>query len=62
MNNNSIYKILGCVAIIGNILFCLWLLFNGMDEGWKASPMQMVSYVCLICLLIVNSVLILRKK
>lgn len=55
-------KSLRYLAIIGNILFALWVLFNGMDEGWKATPMQSVSYIALLTLLALNSYLVYRKQ
>lgn len=50
------------LAILGNILFIGWLFYNGVDEGFKASPMQLTSYLSLTGLLILNSYLLTRKK
>jgi hypothetical protein len=57
----SFYTLLTYLAVAGNILFVLWLLFNGMDEGWKATPYQIMSYLGLTFLLALNTYLILRK-
>jgi hypothetical protein len=56
------YKYLRYATIIGNILFMSWIISNGIDEGFKATPMQAVSYITLITLLILNSVIIYRGK
>ena len=62
MDKNDIYNFFKTIAIIGNILFILWMLYNGMDEGFKAGPVELVSIVGLIGLLILNTILIARKK
>ncbi len=56
------FKNLRLVALLGNGLFVLWLLWNGINEGFKATPMQLVSYIALICLLFFNSILLYLKK
>ena len=43
------------LAIAGNILFILWILFNAMDSGWKGTVYQILSAVVLIALLLVNT-------
>lgn len=50
------------VAILGNILFILWMTYNGIDEGFRGTPYQILSYAGLTALLILNSVLLLRKE
>lgn len=51
------------IIVLGNTLFILWMLYNGIDEGFTGSTgPEVVSYICLTMLLIVNSVLILRKN
>ncbi len=50
------------IAIAGNVLFILWLLYNGIDKGFKATNAQLVSYVTLISLLILNIFIVWRKK
>jgi hypothetical protein len=49
------------LAVAGNSLFILWLLYNGMDEGWRGSPYQIVSYIALVFLLLLNSALLFYK-
>lgn len=49
-------------AIAGNILFILWILYNGIDEGFKGTVYGIVSYVGLILLLAINSILLKVKN
>jgi hypothetical protein len=58
---SELHKSLGYIAVLGNILFILWLLYNGIDEGFKATPYQLMSYIGLTLLLILNSYLVLRR-
>jgi hypothetical protein len=62
MNKDCSYNALRYIATIGNVLLILWMLYNGMDEGWNASPVQIASYVFLFLLLALNSALLWRKK
>lgn len=56
-------KILAYIVLFGNILFILWMLYNAMDEGFTgATGPEIASYIGLTILLILNSVLILRKN
>jgi hypothetical protein len=50
------------LAILGNILFILWITYNGIDEGFKATAAQRVSYISLILLLCVNIALVYRRQ
>jgi hypothetical protein len=50
------------VAIIGNILLVVWILFNGMDSGWSATPVQLVAYSSLVILLGLNTYIVSRSK
>lgn len=61
MNKTYIYKILKYLAIFGNTVFVLWILYNGIDEGFKGTPIQIVVYLALISLLILNTVIIYRE-
>jgi hypothetical protein len=60
MKTNSLLQPLKYLAVAGNILFVLWLLYNGIDEGFRASAYQLMSYVGLT-LLALNSVLLFAK-
>lgn len=47
-------KLLRHLATIGNVVFILWMLYNGIDEGFKAPRAQIISILTLIILLILN--------
>lgn len=47
------------VAIAGNILFALWILYNGVNEGFRGTPVEIVSYVGLVVLLPLNAILLI---
>ncbi len=57
-----IIKFLRYLVIIGNGVFVLWILYNGMEEGFKANPVQIVSYLSLIFLLILNTFFLFRSQ
>ena len=43
------------IAIGVNALYILWMIYNGIDEGFQAaSIVQMVSAIGMICLLVLN--------
>jgi hypothetical protein len=50
------------VAILGNIMFILWITYNGIDEGFKGTVYQKLSYIGLVSLLILNIGLLYHKK
>jgi len=51
------------VVAIGNILFILWILYNGIDEGFKdILNLHGIIPIGLAVLLAFNTVLILRSK
>lgn len=49
-------------TVAGNALFVLWVTYNGIDEGFKGTLPEKISYITLIGLLTTNVFLILRKK
>ena len=57
----ALHELLTYAAVAGNGLFILWMLYNGMDEGWHATPYQLLSYAGLTFLLILNTYLVLRR-
>ncbi len=57
----SLSSFLKYCALAGNILFILWLLYNGIDEGFRATPYQLMSYVGLTLLLLLDSVLLFAR-
>lgn len=54
----EMYKLLRCAAILGNVAYVLWILYNGIDEGFNATPVHVASYIGILLLLILNSVLL----
>ena len=49
-------------AVTGNILFMLWITYNGINESFSGTLPEKVSYIGLMILLILNSYLLLRKR
>jgi hypothetical protein len=49
------------LALTGNTLFVLWLLYNGMNEGWRGTTPEIASYILLVFLLLLNSALLFYK-
>jgi len=45
---------LGWLAVAGNIVFILWITFNAIDEGFRGTPPQVVSWIVLDTLLILR--------
>ncbi|HXR50272.1 MAG TPA: hypothetical protein VN778_04580 [Verrucomicrobiae bacterium] len=56
MNSVSARIVLVKLLIAGDVLFILWILYNGMDSGWQATPLQLVVYIALIALLSLSSI------
>ena len=61
MKNSETYNLLRYIVIFGNILFILWILYNGINEGFRATIYQKISYFGLITLLVLNSILVYDK-
>jgi hypothetical protein len=49
-------------AIAGDGVFVLWILRNGIDEGFRGTPPEIASYVALILLLALNATLVYRAR
>ena len=50
---------LTALAVMGNILFILWMTYNVIDSHFAGTIYQKISYIGLMGLLIVNSCLLL---
>ncbi len=59
---SPLLMILKTGAVAGNFLFILWMLYNAVSSGFRGTVYEIISYVTLIFLLIVNSILILSKN
>ena len=55
-------ELLTKAAIAGNILFVIWILYNGINEGFQGTMIEKLSYIILIGLLVINSFLIIRNR
>lgn len=49
------------IAIAGNILYILWILYNAIDEGFNARPLEKIVLSGLLMLLVTNTAVILSK-
>jgi hypothetical protein len=50
------YNLLRYLAVAGNIVFVLWILYNGIEEGFQATaPLQILLYIGMLILLSVNA-------
>jgi len=58
---SRVIKLLSLTAVAGNILFVLWILFNGINEGFQGTLIEKVSYITLTGLLATNAFLLLRR-
>ena len=58
---SPIIELLSWLAIAGNILFVLWILYNGVNESFQGTKIEKISYITLMGLLAVNVFLLLRK-
>ena len=47
-------------AIVGDGVFVLWVLRNGLEQGFRGTPVELASSLGLIVLLILNAVLLAR--
>jgi hypothetical protein len=62
MDKNNIYRILRYGAVSGNAVYFLWVLRNGINEGFrKIGTVQGVALCGLMVLLILNIVLLTRR-
>ena len=62
MTKNLVFSLLRIAAIAGNVVFILWITYNGIDEGFKGTLPEIASYIGLTSLLILNIVLLSVKK
>jgi hypothetical protein len=62
MNKNQIRFWLKTATIAANFIFVLWILRNGINEGFQGTFIEKVSYISLMCLLSLNSILLLTDS
>jgi hypothetical protein len=58
---SPLIELLTWAALAGNILFMLWVSYNGIHEHFRGTVYQKISYIGLMGLLAINCFLILRK-
>ena len=61
MRNKQSISFLRYAAIVGNFLFILCILFNGIKEGFKAPLTENFHYVAVMGLLAINTVLLFSR-
>ena len=54
--------LLSWAAVAGNILFILWVSYNAIDDGFRRTLPEKVSYIVLMGLLATNIFLILNGR
>jgi hypothetical protein len=59
---SPIIEMLSFLAIAGNILFVLWILYNGINENFQGTTIEKISYVTLMGLLTVNAFLLIQNR
>ena len=52
-------SLLTLLTITGNIVFVLWILYNGINEGFSGTLPEKLSYLGLMVLLSVNACLLI---
>lgn len=62
MRNKQLIFLLRFSTVSGNIIFILWVLFNGIKEGFPGTLIEKVSYVGLTLLLSLNSIFLVSKR
>lgn len=55
-------ELLSLTAIAGNILFVLWILYNGISESFQGTTIEKISYISLMGLLTVNAFLLISNR
>jgi hypothetical protein len=62
MNKKSLFNLFRAAAVFGDVLFILWVTYNGINEGFQGTPVQVGSYIGLVLLLTLNIVLLLIRR
>jgi hypothetical protein len=58
----EIKGLLTWLAIAGNLIFILWILYNGINEDFSGTLIEKLSYLGLMGLLSVNSYLLVEQR
>jgi hypothetical protein len=62
MKKSEKYNLLKRGVIFVNIAYILWILYNGIDEGFRGSIVSVVAPFGLVLLLIINIILLSRFR
>jgi hypothetical protein len=63
MNKNNFYKLLRYATLFGDAIYIFWLLYNGIDEGFRGiNTVQGIAVIGIILLLTLNIVLLSHKR
>ena len=60
-NNSMLYDFFRFTSIAGNFIFVLWILYNGINEGFQGTIYEIISYIGLLGLLLTNAILLFRS-
>ena len=60
MKKTPLFPLIRLAAIAGNVLYILWIVYNAIDSGFSARPMEVMALTGLIVLLILNLLLLIR--
>jgi len=61
-NGSARHAMFRYIAIAGNALYFLWILYNGIAEGFSARGVRLASYIGILALLIFNIVLHISSR
>ena len=61
-NMIELIQLVRYAVICGNVLIVLWMLFNGIHEGFKATLAEKIIYLSMFVLLAINSMLLFSNK
>lgn len=60
--DSEIYNLVRYLAIAGNIMLFIWILYNGINESFQGTPLEIISYIGLMILLLVNAFLLYSRQ
>ena len=60
--NSKSLNVLRFLTVAGNIIFILWIIRNGINEGFSGSIVEIFSYLSLILLLVLNTFFIFNQR
>jgi hypothetical protein len=54
-------QILRWAAVVGDVVFILWIVYNAIDSGFVGRPAEIASWIGLLALLTLNALLLGRQ-